>query len=587
MKLRRITAFIMAALISCSMTTACSSGGETSSGGTESGSSEASGAEAGASMAEQAAAHFDEDGNLITPIVEEPVTYTMIYRKPNLDVGTMEDKNPVFFDPASELGINFEVQAVESASWTEQVNILFASDELPDLFWGSINNLVNYVEQVTDITDYVQYYAPTVWEFYNNPENDSLYYRAESIGGRLYSVSGVRQNPNEAHVFVMGMNREWLDAVGKEVPTTLDEFTDVIRAFVNEDPNGNGEADEIGIGFWPEYCSGSQNASTLDFFRVFFGLINDGQNYTTDDIMVEDGQIIYCPQDERYRDMLEWLHMMYAEGLLDRDGFTQSEADFKQKGNDNRYGFAYGGCYITDSVGVANGPAFDYFVPVPDAEGEIIIPITQAPADCIRHVYTITNKCENPENLIMLLEYFDSSEDRMSDLWYGKQGELEIDEATGRQAQDSIVGWWWTDDNGVQRRESNQNYYPTEGYQNYSSWRQSHVLDHAPFILSTAWDENRILSDSIEYQYARDEIYTPYYYDEMFPYGEMSYEMTARRAELRVELFNYVETFFAESVINGIDDAKWEDHLNTLQQLNVEEFISGYQEEYEYLTSLE
>lgn len=538
----------------------------------------------GTDMASDAAKYFDAEGKISAPISEEPVTYTMVYRKPGLDVGTIEDKYEVFFKEAEELGIKFKVEEVSAADWDEKMNVRFAAGDLPDVIWGSIGNLSNYTDQVLDITDYVENYAPTIWDFY---KENPVYYAGESIGGRLYSIANIRQNPNEAHVFVMAMNRVWLEKLGRKVPTTLDEFTETIRAFVNEDPNGNGIADEIGIGFQSGYNDNVQNSSTLDFLRVFFGLINDGQNYYEDDIMVEDGNLFYVPADKRYYDMLAWLHELYEEGLLDRDGFTQTNSDYKQKGTDNRYGFVFGGCYISDNVGSVETD-FDYFVPVQDSKGNVTIPVLQTPADFIRHCFTINKNCSKPEKLIMLIEHFNESEDLMSNLWYGAQGEKELVEATGRQAEDAVTGWWWTDDNGTMRRESNQNYFPQDaGYTNYSSWRQTHTLDQAPFILTTEWDSNRILSDSIQRQYARDEIYTPYYYEEMFPYGEMSLELTTRRSEIRTELVKYAESFFSDSVINGIDETKWEKHLENLKKLNIDEYVNGYREEYEYLKSLQ
>lgn len=535
-------------------------------------------------MAADAAKYFDSDGKITAPISEEPVTYTMVYRKPALDVGTIEDKYAAFFEEAEKMGILFKVEEVADADWNEKMNVRFAAGDLPDLIWGSIGSLSNYTDQVLDITEYVQNYAPTIWKFYNeNP----VYYAGESIGGRLYSLACIRQNPNEAHVFVMAMNRVWLEKLGRKVPTTLDEFTETIRAFVNEEPNGNGIADEIGIGFQSGYNDNNQASSTLDFLRVFFGLINDGQNFYEDDIMVEDGNVFYVPADERYYDMLVWLHELYEEGLIDRDGFTQTGSDYKQKGTDNRYGFAFGGCYISDSVGSMETD-FDYFIPVKDSTGKITIPISQTPADFIRHCFTINKNCKEPEKLVMLIEHFDESEDLMSNLWYGVQGEKELVEETGRQSEDTNIGWWWTDDDGTMRRESNQNYFPQDsGYSNYSSWRQTHTMDQAPFILSTEWDANRILSDSIKRQYARDEIYTPYYYTEMFPYGEMSLETTTRRAEIRTELVKYAESFFSDSVINGIDKEKWDKHLDNLKRLNIDEFVNGYREEYEYLKSIQ
>jgi putative aldouronate transport system substrate-binding protein len=37
----------------------------------------------------------------------------------------------------------------------------------------------------------------------------------------------------------------WLDALGLEEPETIDEFHEMLLAFKNDDPNGNGVADEI------------------------------------------------------------------------------------------------------------------------------------------------------------------------------------------------------------------------------------------------------------------------------------------------------------------------------------------------------
>ena len=41
------------------------------------------------------------------------------------------------------------------------------------------------------------------------------------------------------------INQDWLDAVDMDIPTSLDELTEVLKAFKTQDPNGNGEQDEI------------------------------------------------------------------------------------------------------------------------------------------------------------------------------------------------------------------------------------------------------------------------------------------------------------------------------------------------------
>lgn len=65
-----------------------------------------------------------------------------------------------------------------------------------------------------------------------------------SSDGKSYYIGYLlSQNINtDGHFFI---NRTWLDRLGLAVPTTIEELTDVLRAFRDRDPNGNGLADEI------------------------------------------------------------------------------------------------------------------------------------------------------------------------------------------------------------------------------------------------------------------------------------------------------------------------------------------------------
>ena len=61
--------------------------------------------------------------------------------------------------------------------------------------------------------------------------------------GNIYQIPFVYESLVSEAWFV---RQDWLDAVGMEAPTTVDELHDVLTAFVNEDPNGNGQKDEVG-----------------------------------------------------------------------------------------------------------------------------------------------------------------------------------------------------------------------------------------------------------------------------------------------------------------------------------------------------
>lgn len=68
--------------------------------------------------------------------------------------------------------------------------------------------------------------------------------------GHIYSMPWIEElgEGKESIHTVNGMawiNKEWLDNLGLEMPQTTDQLMTVLEAFKTQDPNGNGEADEI------------------------------------------------------------------------------------------------------------------------------------------------------------------------------------------------------------------------------------------------------------------------------------------------------------------------------------------------------
>lgn len=522
---------------------------------------------------------YDTDGNLKMPLSEEPITYTMALRHANDDLHDISTKQ-ILIDIANDLNIHFEIQQIDANSWNDKISIMFATQDLPDVIWGQVSSLPNYIDQCYDITDMIPAYTRKVQEFLDaNPQ----YIQGESIGGRMYSFPSVVQSENRAHTFSLAINQVWLDKLGLKTPTTIDELTEVLRAFVTKDPNGNGQPDEIGFSFTSGYGEGAVTA-TLDYARYLFGLLNNGENETKHDIMVEDDKVIFCPADIRYYDMLEWLHMCYEEGLMDRDGFTQTGSDLLQKGSNDRLGMFFGGWHMYNSVGTELVGNYSYFLPTQDRYGNITVPMMWAPMDFYRHCFTITSKCENPEYLIMMLEYINNDPIRQFSAFHGKGGVMREDVVWNEDGTTDYA-WWYEMVDGELRIIQNQDNYPTseKAYANYSSFRSSQVLPHSPHLISKELYCSAIPTSNAALQRSREPFYAEYYHDEMFPLGQLSVEDSLKRSEMYVEIKSYVESFFSDAVINGIDEAKWEKHLKNLEKLNIDEFIDDYQALYDFL----
>ncbi|NLN45843.1 MAG: hypothetical protein GX153_04640 [Clostridiaceae bacterium] len=111
------------------------------------------------------------------------------------------------------------------------------------------------------------------------------------------------------------------EATGKGMPTTTDEYYDYIKWCVDNDPNGNGEADEVG---W----SGAENTSVwyarpTCFLMNAFTLTNQDGYYQKDDV-------IHCAMvEEGYRNGLKYLNKMMEEGLMDENYPSNDENALK------------------------------------------------------------------------------------------------------------------------------------------------------------------------------------------------------------------------------------------------------------------
>ncbi len=114
----------------------------------------------------------------------------------------------------------------------------------------------------------------------------------------------------------MWINWTWLDKLGLEMPDTTEDLEAVLLAFKEQDPNGNGEADEIpltgAIGTW--------HADIYNFLMNPF-IYNDGSNY----LYINDNkEVDFAANKPEWRDGLAYMKGLFDQGLMDPQGFTQN-----------------------------------------------------------------------------------------------------------------------------------------------------------------------------------------------------------------------------------------------------------------------
>lgn len=134
------------------------------------------------------------------------------------------------------------------------------------------------------------------------------------VDGKLYTIPTSR--PGDAHRNVLGIRQDWLDNLGLEVPRTIEEFEEVLRAFTQDDPDGNGKDDTYGITGvnWRSY--------TMAPYMQAFG--------TNIDLWYqEDGVVKYGTVQPETKKALAMMNRWYTAGYIIPTTFEQDWEAFR------------------------------------------------------------------------------------------------------------------------------------------------------------------------------------------------------------------------------------------------------------------
>lgn len=196
---------------------------------------------------------------------------------------------------------------------------MLASGDLPDVFFGDNalkdNDIATNLDMFIPLEDYVEKYCPNIkaaWE-----AEPTMRQMVTNPDGHIYTLPGKKPlRPKGCDTPFI--NKAWLDRLGLEMPTTVDEWYEVLKAFKEQDANGNGDPnDEIPL-------TGSAKTNLFDWIRYInpWGLTDSLQeNYLALD--QETLKPVFIPADERYKEAVAFFHKLYAEGIMDQEFITQ------------------------------------------------------------------------------------------------------------------------------------------------------------------------------------------------------------------------------------------------------------------------
>ena len=256
------------------------------------------------------------------PIVTEPLTLKVMFGIRDQDNLVDFNEMPAFQRLEELTGIHIEWEIIKGADFETKVNLMFASGDYPDIIFADQLTLDDEEYGVTQglvipITDELtSQYMPNYTERIAAEDDDPTAALVAS-DGQKYSVGWLfSQNYNtEQHFFI---NQTWLDNLGLETPDTIDEVTEVLRAFKSEDANGNGDASdeipfEMGLDTW---------ACGLSYMLPLFGIPADSKRWIYID---DDAKVQFAPTQDEFRTAMETFHTWYSEGLIDAEVLSQDD----------------------------------------------------------------------------------------------------------------------------------------------------------------------------------------------------------------------------------------------------------------------
>lgn len=333
MKWNRIAYIAISLLLIVSMLSAC---GKSETKGTEGSKTSTAATPATTKAATTAAASEPEIPNFNPtgfPIVNEKITLKVMGMT-NPSIIDDWSKNKFFIGMEELTNISFEFDVAPREAFDQKKSLAFASETLPDLFLKanfSPTEELQYGGQglIIALNELLEKYAPNFTQLAElRPE---IYNAIKHNNGNIYTLPQVNKRENYPAYYI---NTKWIEDAGLTMPTNLEEYYTVLKAFKEKDPNENGQADEIPM---TGYVSGNDVSQILDFIQNF-GLMFASHSSLAAYFFEDEGTVRYSPVQPEYKEALIYLRKLYSEKLLDNDFFTQTLEQVKAKGANYQIG---------------------------------------------------------------------------------------------------------------------------------------------------------------------------------------------------------------------------------------------------------
>ncbi len=336
------------------------------------------------------------DGSSSSAVSSEktvPATISVLFRGDN----TPPSSNMVLKAIEEKTGIKVAPIYVPIADYQTKLSALLAAKSLPDIVRIENVSMANEFKEngaLAELTDIIGENMPTYY-----PEaKDTLQNNPLNKDGKVYALvsSKLRYATN------LNIRTDWLEKLGLTMPTDLDSLYNVLYAFTNSDPDGNGAKDTIGL-------AASVNAEDFIMFSTILGAYGIPANMP---IQLEDGTVTTFLKHKNFLEAAKYYNKLYKDGLIDPDFATIPIMNSFGKLWDGKAGAMDFQCvgptnnWMPGRYTEATPPTFDFAtIKGPDGTAGVREQYPQYATSIV-----VTANSKNPAAALRLLDFFYSEE---------------------------------------------------------------------------------------------------------------------------------------------------------------------------------
>jgi putative aldouronate transport system substrate-binding protein len=502
------------------------------------------------------------------PVCKEMETLTMAIAQAGTVTSYEYGENYTITYLQDQTNVKLDLQLYPATDANQKIELLITSGaELPDMISGmGIDNdavrakygQAGALIPLNDYYDQLSYHFDEILALFSGatesmPKEKMMDY-VKSADGNLYATINYTYTLPDSYSNRAWINQKWLDELGLKEPATSEELVNVLKAFKEQDPNKNGQKDEIPM----VGANGGWNTNPIMYLmNQFIYTSTIGTSYYS---RLANGKIDPTFDKEEWREGLRYIKRLVDEELLSTLSFTQDGSQYNAMVSGETQIVGVG---VSGSISSYQNNKVDYS-PLGAIEGSNGARWFTYTPQLPEGMVAITKDCKSPDLAFRWMD-FGYTEDYSMIARFGEPG----------------VDWDYADEGTTLYADLGYEPY-FKMYNNIWGTEQQKHLQGGPIarVQSTIQNQGEVWSGDQNNNEYKNMLTVAKLVDYVPPMEDIIQKINYTQDEIdqfneiRTNLVSYVDESMVRFVMGDLDlDKDWDSYLNELEKLQYKQLV--------------